>query len=111
MRTALICLALASVVASSAAAAQDGKNRIVLINNKTGYVVNEIYASNTSATDWQEDILHENTLQPGATLRANIDDGTGHCVFDFRIVFADGTEAEKRDFDVCTMEALNITDG
>ena len=110
MRRVLTCFAIAAILARGLAAAADGKNRLVLINNKTGYVVNEIYASNTTATDWQEDILKEDVLQPGATLRANIDDGTGHCVFDFRIVFADGTEAEKRGFDVCTMEALNITD-
>lgn len=111
MRHGLTCLALAACVASAGVAAQDGKNRVVLINNKTGYTVTEIYASNTSAEDWQEDILHENVLKPGGTLRANIDDGTGHCMFDFRIVFEDGDTAEKRSFDVCKMEELNLTDG
>lgn len=111
MRNTLICLAAAASVLASFAVAADDKNRVVLINNKSGYVVTEIYASNTSAEDWQEDILHENVLKPGGTLRANIDDGTGHCMFDFRIVFEDGDEAEKRGFDVCKMEELNITDG
>jgi len=104
-------VAIALAFAGTAAAAQDGKNRVVLINNKTGYTVTEIYASNTSAQDWQEDILHDKVLPPGGTLRANIDDGTGHCMFDFRIVFEDGDEAEKRGFDVCKMEELNLTDG
>jgi hypothetical protein len=110
MRKTLICFAAAAVLLAGSAAAEDGKNRVVLINNKTGYTVTEIYASNTSAEDWQEDILHENVLKPGATLRANIDDGTGHCMFDIKIVFEDGDQSEKRGFDVCKMEELNITD-
>ena len=110
MRNTFVCLVAAACVLSASAAFADGKNRVVLINNKTGYTVTEIYASNTSAEDWQEDILHENVLKPGATLRANIDDGTGHCMFDIRIVFEDGDQSEKRGFDVCTMEELNITD-
>jgi hypothetical protein len=111
MRQSLICLAVAAaVLASPLALGADGKNRQILINNKSGYTVNEIYASNTSVSEWQEDILGEKVLLPGGTIRANIDDGTGHCMFDFRIVFEDGDQAEKRGFDVCKMEELNITD-
>ncbi len=74
--------------------------RVVVINN-TSTAIQEFYASNTGENDWQEDILGEDMLQPGAEMTVNIDDGSGYCKYDFRAVFEDATEATKAGVNVC----------
>lgn len=92
-------LAVAVFVACVAdASAYD--RRVVVVNN-TSTAIQEFYASNTGENDWQEDILGEDTLQPGGEMTVNIDDGSGYCKYDFRAVFEDATEATKAGVNVC----------
>ena len=65
----------------------DGNDRRVLIINATGVTMTHFYASNSGRNDWEEDILGEDVLRSGGSVRINIDDGTGACLYDFKAEF------------------------
>ncbi|WP_340107647.1 hypothetical protein [Pikeienuella sp. HZG-20] len=76
-------------------------DRVVSIENMTGYSMVEFYGSNAGTTSWEEDVLGADVLPHGATVAVDFDDGTGHCIFDFLAVFEDGDEVMEENVDVC----------
>tara|TARA_R110002124_G_scaffold9586_6_gene49224 strand:+ start:3105 stop:3440 length:336 start_codon:yes stop_codon:yes gene_type:complete len=99
--------AFALIAMVSTASALD---RRVNINNLTGSVMTEFYASNTGADDWEEDILGDQVVGAGETATINIDDGSGYCKFDFKAVFDDGAEVISADNNVCELSDFNINE-
>jgi hypothetical protein len=93
-------------VASGASASED---RHVKIINETDHTMVRFYASNVAAKSWQEDILGDSVLKPGQDVRINIDDGSGHCLYDFRAVFDDGNALEKHNVNVCEISSYRYT--
>lgn len=79
----------------------DGKDRHVRIINATGVTLTHFYASNSGEADWQEDILGQDVLPSGSSVRINIDDGSGACIYDFKARFADGDELLRYRINVC----------
>lgn len=85
---------------SSKAIAQTGAVTIKLING-TDKVMTEFYASPPSTSDWENDILGADVLNPGESVTININDGRRDCFYDFRAVFQDGTESINNAEKVC----------
>lgn len=120
-RAALIVAALASTAAAAAATSttperavavtaatasapiqsRDGRNRRVRVHNTTGWTMLRFYASNTSRSDWEEDILGDDVLANNASIVMNIDDGTGACMFDFKAEFTNGQSLIRNNVNVC----------
>ncbi len=101
-------VALAALGASIAHA--DNRDRRVRIINATHHTMVSFYASNVSVDDWQEDILGKDTLDPGESVVVDIDDGTGHCEYDFKAVFDDGEALVREDVNVCKIESYTYTE-
>ena len=121
VRAALIVAALASTAAAAAATSttperavavtaatasapiqsRDGRNRRVRIHNNTGWTMLRFFASNTSRSDWEEDILGDDVLANNASIVMNIDDGTGACLFDFKAEFTNGQNLIRNNVNVC----------
>jgi len=95
---------------SAAAQSGDGKNRHVVVLNDSSYTIRELYAANVDVRVWQEDVLHERVLLPGRSIRVNIDDGTGHCFYDLKAVFQDGSETIHWRLNVCREDTWTLTD-
>ena len=89
----------------------DGQDRRVRIINATGVTMTHFYASNSGEADWQEDILGQDVLASGASVRINIDDGTGACLYDFKARFADGDELIRYRINVCQITEYRYTAG
>jgi hypothetical protein len=98
--------AMLTLVATSAYAAQDRHVRII---NETEHAMVHFYASNVSVEDWQEDILGEDVLPAGSDVMINIDDGTGHCEYDFKAVFDDGEVLIRHDINVCKITSYRYS--
>jgi hypothetical protein len=94
---------LALGVAVLGATASVAADRNVTIVNQTGYAVIELYGSNAGTSSWEEDILDVDILPHGSSVSVNFDDGTGHCMFDFKAVFEDGDEVIEDGVDVCSI--------
>src|SRR5687768_15742513 len=70
------CAAMASF-AAPAAAAPDGKNRKVTVENLSSQPIHYLFASPVTSTTWEEDLLGKTgTIPSGTTKVANIDNGT-----------------------------------
>lgn len=94
-------VAVAAVTASAPVQSRDGRNRRVRIHNNTGWTMLRFYASNTSRSDWEEDILGDDVLANNASIVMNIDDGTGACLFDFKAEFTNGQSLIRNNVNVC----------
>lgn len=88
------------------AAAQDRRIRLI---NESSMTIREFYASNINRRGWEEDILGRRQIPPGRSLVINLDDGSGHCRFDFKTVMSNGRSIEKRGVDVCRLQTYRIT--
>jgi hypothetical protein len=94
-------VAVTAATASAPVQSRDGRNRRVRIHNTTGWTMLRFYASNTSRSDWEEDILGDDVLANNASIVMNIDDGTGACNFDFKAEFTNGQELVRNNVNVC----------
>jgi len=87
---------------------RDGLNRNVTIVNRTGRTIYRFYGSNVGTSSWQEDILGSSVLANNSSVNVNFDDGTGHCNFDFKIVFPDGSYVEDYNINVCVIGTYTV---
>jgi hypothetical protein len=113
MRKALALAAVGAALlslAGTAAAAPDGKNRKVTVQNISSQTVRELYASPITATIWEEDLLGQRTLTAGQSIVANIDNGTDQCYYDLKAVLANGKAVEQRKVNVCAASKWVIGD-
>lgn len=78
------------------------------VSNTSGKQINEIYVSPSTVTNWGTDWLREHVLASGQrfAIRPRRD---GTCVFDIRVVFADGTSEERRRVNVCNVNEVAFT--
>ncbi|HEX7761718.1 MAG TPA: hypothetical protein VF459_19585 [Caulobacteraceae bacterium] len=104
----LAAAATAALMAGSAASAAE--DRHVRIINETDHTMVHFYASNTAVNSWQEDILGDDVVKPGGDVNINIDDGTGHCKFDFKAVFDNGESLIKHNVNVCEISSYRYTE-
>lgn len=107
---AAIIMAAAGWAGSAQATCADGRDRRVQVINETPVTLRELYGSNAGRESWEEDVLGADVLPPGGMVRVNWDDGSCACVFDFRAVFADGSETVRRRFNVCAESVWRIRD-
>lgn len=99
--------ALALIAVPGLAMAEDVK--FSLINNSARAIKN-FYTSPTTTTDWQEDVLGEDTIAPGTTDEITIADGSTQCVYDMRFVMDDGAEAIEKGIDICKLSSYTLSD-
>ncbi|MBA3897002.1 MAG: hypothetical protein H0X36_07675 [Sphingomonadaceae bacterium] len=102
-------IALAGIALATLATPAIADDRHVMIVNETNNTMVRFYASNSGRTNWEEDILGERVLKPGQSVRINIDDGTGACLFDFRADFDDGDKLTRNGINVCKLSTYRYT--
>src|SRR5688572_19956059 len=101
--TMFAATAVAISIPSASWAATDGKNRRVTVDNVANQSIYYLYASPATSTTWEEDLLGSGTIPSGSSKVANIDNGTNECVYDLKVVMADGREHIQRRVNVCTV--------
>jgi hypothetical protein len=89
--------------------AASASDRRVTIINETNNTMVRFYASNSGRSAWEEDILGNRVLKPGQSVRINIDDGSGACIFDFRADFDDGDKLTRNRINVCEITSYRYT--
>lgn len=107
---AAFAIAMMIGVGPAQAQSDDGKDRSVVMTNDTKSIVTEVHASNVGTDDWEEDMLDEDTIDPGDSYTFDIDDGTSACYYDFKVVFDDDSSIVKYKVDVCSVSTLHITE-
>lgn len=92
------------------ALADNNYDRRVIITNESSFEVKEFYASRVSTDDWEENIVEDKPLKSGDSGRFDFNDGSGACLFDFKIVFEDGDVGTASSINVCKITNYYIRD-
>lgn len=74
--------------------------------NRSRSPVNELYLSLTNEERWGEDRLGDDSVPAGATKVIRLP--RGQCVYDLRVVFANGEANEKRKLNLCQITQLRV---
>ncbi len=74
--------------------------------NRGRSAINEFYASITGKDEWGDDRLGEDTVPPGAAHVVHLPNGT--CIYDVRIVYANGEASEKRHLNLCDINDMRV---
>lgn len=75
--------------------------------NRSGRQINEVYATAAGVNTWGTDRMGSEVIPPGAMYIVRIAPD-GNCVYDVRVVYADGSAAEKRRINLCTVVDLSF---
>jgi hypothetical protein len=75
-------------------------DRELAVVNHSRHVVNELYVSPSTADDWGDDKLGDDTLDPGKTFHVKLG-RTRDCEFDVQVVYDDASHEETRKVNVC----------
>ena len=99
------------LVGLTSTTAQAQENRHVRVVNRASSPIQYLYASNVDRETWEEDLLGPSRVLPtNYYIDVNIDDGTGHCLFDLKAVLSDKRVAVTRRFNVCTNDTWTVTE-
>lgn len=105
MLLAIAVLAFGAIVAQ----AQSGENRVVRVINEASSPIYHLYVSNVDQENWGPDQLGlYESIDTNHYMAFNMDDGSGHCLFDIKAVLRDGRTAITHRLNVCTMDTWTV---
>ncbi len=91
-----------------AAASGPSGNPSFNLMNRSRAELREVYASPSTQDDWGTDRLGQETVSPGGTFAIRLPEG--ECVYDLRVVYADGRAEERRRVNLCEVTVMNFPD-
>ncbi|MDO9712109.1 hypothetical protein [Paracraurococcus lichenis] len=107
MRAAYGLLAAAVISGMTLTGASAGQQDFVLAN-RTGYQIEEVYVSKTSTSSWENDVLGDDVLNHGKSVKIRFASGTRGCMYDLKVVYADGDKAEWGRINLCEVSKVTI---
>ena len=102
----LTTLAAAYLALSTPLLAQ-GRQDFTLVN-RTGYDIAEVYVAPSASDDWEEDVMGRDILAAGDAVDIGFPERGKICVYDLKVVYTDGEEAEWDRFDLCALNRITI---
>ena len=110
-RTALSLAALAAVAVSAPAGAQngsDGRDRRVLIENRSSQPILYVRGSPTTDPSFGADRIPDRTIGSGSSSVVDFASGTRACQYDLRVTLADGSNIDRMNVNVCRVSRWTI---
>jgi hypothetical protein len=107
--SAVIAGSLLGVLETGAGSPASAFDRRIELTNNTRMAIVEIQIGQVGTGRWERDLLGDDILLPAQSVLVDIDDGKGHCRFDIKTIFDDGTTSVRRDIDVCAVERLAVS--
>lgn len=75
------------------------------IQNNSDTAISELYVSDSSLENWNDDILDPDILESGDRVTVNfVDPSPDRCNYDIKAIFVDGQQVEDYRIDVCSNE-------
>ena len=103
-----VVLAFALTLVSSVAAfAQGDGNPSFTLANRGSLPITELYATIPGVTNWGADRMARFSLSPGVTMPIRLPADAG-CLYDLRVVYADGRTEERRRINTCQVDSLGF---
>lgn len=88
----------------------DDKDRTILVHNLGQRRIDEMYASPSNQKEWTYNMLDKPSkwIRPRQIKIVNMDDGSGECIFDIKMVANDLYEYKNLHVDICKTGHLYI---
>jgi hypothetical protein len=107
MKSVLFAAAFGALVVTGTSALA-GEQDFALVN-ATGYEISELYVAPAESSDWQEDVLGQDTLGDGQQANISFSRDTDTCAWDLKVVYSDdNSSAEWRGVDLCQLSNVTI---
>ena len=103
----ILAVSAIAVLVAATAYARAGKQDFVL-HNKTGVEINELYVSPVTSDDWEEDILGQDTLADGDSLKITFDDRDKHVHWDLKVTDSKGNSIEWHDLNLVEISEVTL---
>ncbi len=107
LRRALLALLFGIAAGAAPAAWAQSNDPSFRVVNNTPDVVERVFASPSSQSNWGRDRLGDEVIRPGASYIIRLP--VGECVYDIRIVYQGGRAEERRNVNTCNI--VNVTLG
>ena len=89
-----------------ARSSRSAANPSFLLVNRSRQVMSELYLSPSGDDSWGDDRLGDGTLAGGASKTMRLP--PGECLYDLRVVFANGDANERRRLNLCDLTSLRV---
>ena len=108
MKATLLAAAAFGALAITGTSAQAGEQDFALVNS-TGYEISELYVAPSESSDWQEDVLGQDTLDDGQKAKISFSRDTDTCQWDLKVIYSDdNSSAEWHSVDLCQLSVVTI---
>jgi len=104
---AILSLAVIALFISASAFARAGKQDFIL-HNQTGVEINSLFVSPHDSNDWEQDILGQDTLASGDSVKVIFDDREKKVRWDLKITDKDGNSLEWADLNLVEISELTL---
>jgi hypothetical protein len=102
-----LTLAVIALFITASAFARTGKQDFML-HNQTGVEINSLYVSPHSSDDWEEDILGQDTLANGESIKITFDDREKQAHWDLKVTDKDGNSLEWEDLNLVEISEVTL---
>ena len=102
-----LALAIVAMFVTASAFARSGKQDFIL-HNQTGVEINSLYVSPHSADDWEEDVLGQDTLASGESLKITFEDRDKHVHWDLKVTDKNNNSLEWYDLNLVEIEEVTL---
>jgi hypothetical protein len=92
---------------AAAAFAQKAEDPSFSLVNRGNRTVKELYVTPGGDANWGRNRLDRQTIPPAGKFAVRLR-RDGNCIFDVRVVFADGSREERRGLNTCTLGAVAV---
>jgi hypothetical protein len=103
----LVGIAAIAASAASSVVVAEAKQDFTLVN-KTGYTIDQVYVSPSSANNWLDDVLGQDTLGDGENAKIKFHSSNDICKYDLKVIYDDKEEVEWSDINLCEEEKITI---
>lgn len=102
-----LALGVIAMFITATAFARRGPQDFIL-HNRTGVEINSLYVSPVSSDDWEEDILGQDTLANGESLKINFDDRDKNVHWDLKVTDKEGNSLEWEDLNLIEISEVTL---
>ena len=104
LTTSLVAASIMALM-GGAALASDADFKLV---NKTGYQIDSVYVGAHSSDSWGKDIMGKGALADDDAVDITFPHGGSACMFDVKVRYNDGDEAEWSNINLCQYEKISL---
>ena len=103
----ILALGVITILLAATAFARAGKQDFIL-HNETGVEINELYVSPHTSDDWEDDVLGQDTLADGESLKITFDDREKHVNWDLKVTDGKGNSIEWENLDLTEISEVTL---